>query len=82
MNASKDKIIDLWIQQSKMMWRTVYATPFVGIAILVGWYSVQRDGQCPLAQAILALGVATMLIQGAILYRMSQYLNAFREEIG
>ena len=82
LNTSKDKIIDVWMMQSAMMWRTVYTTPFVGIAIFAGWYSVRRAGEPVLAQTILLLGVVMMLIQFAILYRMSQYLNALRQEIG
>ncbi|MEQ8577190.1 MAG: hypothetical protein RIC57_10080 [Balneola sp.] len=74
------KIVDLWIYQSELFWRTVYSVPFVAIAILAGWYALMSNEQLILSQSLLIAGILIMLVQMLILYRMSQYLNAFKKE--
>ncbi|MEQ8525274.1 hypothetical protein [Gracilimonas sp.] len=82
--SSKDnkypKIVDLWIYQSELFWRTVYSVPFVAIAILAGWYALISNEQLLLGQSLLVAGILIMFVQMLILYRMSQYLNAFKKE--
>lgn len=70
--------VDLWKKQSELFWRTVYSVPFIGIAIFAGWYGLETQEQQTLSQYLLVAGILIMLVQMAILYRMAQYLNAFR----
>ena len=77
-----EKHIDVWMQQSELLWRTVYATPAFAIAIFAGWYVLLKDGQEWLSFAVLAAGFGLMIIQWLIVRRMSQYLNALREKVG
>lgn len=74
--------VDLWKKQSELFWRTVYSVPFIGIAIFAGWYGLESKGQLNLSQYLLIAGILIMLVQMAILYRMAQYLNAFRDAAG
>jgi hypothetical protein len=71
--------VDLWKKQSELFWRTVYSVPFIGIAVFAGWFGLESGKDGELGQYLLIAGILIMLVQMAILYRMSQYLNAFRE---
>ena len=71
--------VDLWKKQSELFWRTVYSVPFIGIAIFAGWFALESGKNDALSQYLLIAGILIMLVQMAILYRMSQYLNAFRQ---
>ena len=81
--AGRDKkiMIDVWVKQSDLMWRTVYATPAIATALFAGWYAV-LDTRMVLANFILAAGILMMGVQGLILHRMANYLNALRQEAG
>lgn len=70
--------IELWKKQSELFWRTVYSVPFIGIAVFAGWFGLESGNNTILSGYILIAGILIMLVQVAILYRMSQYLNAFR----
>lgn len=70
--------VDLWKKQSELFWRTVYSIPLIGMAIFAGWYALESKEQFALSQYLLIAGILIMLVQMVILYRMAQYLNAFR----
>ncbi len=79
--VSKEKLVDAWLQQSALMWRSVYSVPVVAIAVFAGWYALDQKSQLLLSIAVLLSGVLIMLIQWAIIRRMAEYLNALRDAV-
>ena len=75
-------LVELWTQQSSLFWQTVYRVPIFATAIFVGWYVLHSNEQEVLAVLLLCLGIFTMIVQVAILARMAQYLNVFRDAAG
>ncbi len=71
--------VDIWKKQSELFWRTVYAAPVIGVAVLAGSYGLKNAGDYTLSILLLIAGIIAMSIQMAILVRMSQYLIAFRK---
>ena len=82
MSLSDDKIADLWMQHSNQMWRAVYASPLVGIAIVAGWHAMLEKQNEILANATLVSGIAIMIVQWAIISRMAQFTTALLKKIG
>ena len=70
--------VELWKMQSELFWRTVYAIPFIGVAVIAGWYAAESGGDGDLGNYLLLAGIAVMVVQMMILARMAQYMNAFR----
>lgn len=71
--------VELWTKQSQMFWATVYQVPIISGAMFAGWFALKSASQDPLAQALLVVGMMSMVVQVLILKRMSQYLNTFRQ---
>ena len=82
MPVSHDKLVDAWMKQSELLWRTVYATPAVAIAIFAGWYVTSKDGNAGVSRSVLFTGILMMLVQWMIVHRMARYLNQFRQAVG
>jgi hypothetical protein len=78
MNTDNKHYLDLWTKQSQMFWTTVYQVPIIAGTMFAGWFALKSASQDLLAQAILAVGLMSMVVQVLILRRMSQYLNTFR----
>ena len=79
MSTDNKHYVDLWTKQSQMFWTTVYQVPIIAGAMFAGWFALKSASQDFLAQALLVVGVISMVVQVLILKRMSQYLNTFRQ---
>lgn len=77
----KKVVVDVWVKQSELMWRTVYTTPAIATAVFAGWYVV-AESKKPLAYAVLGVGVFMMALQGLVIHRMARYLNVLRRAVG
>ena len=82
MGLSDDKMAELWMRHGEQMWRAVYATPIIGIAVFAGWYALMNDGKDGLSVVLLWGGIIIMAVQWTILHRMAQYTNVLRRTLG
>lgn len=74
------ELVALWLSHTDKMWRTVYSTPVIATAVVVGWYSA-IDKHASYSVGIAVLGIIIMVIQLLIIGRMSEYDQAFFEPI-
>ena len=82
MPVSYDKLVDAWMKQSELLWRTVYATPAVATAVFAGWYVASKNSETGVSRAVLLVGIIMMIVQWMIIHRMARYLNKFRDAVG
>lgn len=76
----KEKLADLWVEHSNKMWRTVYATPVIAVAVIAGWYGLlSKSEESTYLQAVglpllvLLVGIIVLFVHWAVISRMAQF---------
>ena len=82
MTTKEQNSISLWICYIPFFWGQVRFVPIIEAGVLVGWYALESKGHTELANALLGLGSLLLLIMALILFRLSQWLNTFRQGAG
>ena len=78
MAVSKDKLVDVWMNQSDLMWRAIFLTPLLAVSIVVAWYTAFSNNEVFLERITLITGIIILMIQYLVIRRMAQYLDAYK----